>query len=150
MMDLSNLRTPSQPDSWQDWLKDKWGRLKLADMGLGMEKDIRRQHVTEHAIQKAYEITGNGQKVDWPAQLEEEVAVSVGDTLNVTNNTPAGSSLLTAASLLLGGLGMGAAAVSYLGRDAAPAASVPAIVQPAEDDRRLETGLSVERGGALR
>ena len=117
-------------------------------MAMGVERDARRQLVTEYAIQKAYELTGAGQTAAWP--LEDDVAVSVGDSVSITNRTSPGMSALAAASMLIGGLGLGAAATQYLAGDAQQAVQPPAVTQPATDNRSLQTGLSVERGGALK
>jgi hypothetical protein len=114
-----------------------------------MERDMRRQLITEHAVRKAYEITGNGERVTWPEQLEEDVVVSVGDSVNITNRTSPGLSALAATSMLVGGLGLGAAATQFLAGDGQQAIQPPAQTQPSTDNRSLQTGLSVERGGAI-
>ena len=115
-----------------------------------MEKGIRGQLITEHAVKKAYELTGNGQQTKWPEQLEEDLAVSVGDTVNYTTHTEGGLSKMAAAAMLVGGLGLGAAATQFLGGEAQQVVQPPAVIQPATDNRSLQTGLSVERGGALK
>lgn len=124
--------------------------MKLADVGLQLDKDARRQHITEHAVMKAYEITGTGDKASLHKQLEEDLSVSVGDTVNYTTHTEGGLSKMAATAMLVGGLGLGAAATQFLGGDAQQAVQPPAVTQPATDNRSLQTGLEVERGGALK
>jgi len=145
--------------TWRENLVKKWAELKLADMALGMEMHTRGRHISEYAIRKAYEAVGRGETPEWPKPLEEDVSVTIGDTIHyhqtsgdtTTQSTPrppaqpSGLSKLGTAALAAGALGVGVPAgmvASHLLRDDPPAITIP------KDG--LETGLTVERGGALR
>lgn len=71
---------PNLPSDWRERLVRMYSRLKLGDAALQMEKDVRRQKVTEHAIGQAYERAG----MEKPSVVEEEMAINLGDTINYT------------------------------------------------------------------
>lgn len=116
-------------------------------MAVGLDAQSRSRLISEHAVKKAYEFAGAGQQASWPAALEEDMAVTIGDTVHY--HQPAAqskTSKLATAGLVAAALGLGVpagiAASNYLTKDEPTPVVAPANVG-------LQTGLTVQRGGAL-
>lgn len=149
---------------WANDIARRWYQLKLADTALQVEKDTRRQAVTEHAIRKAYELVGAGPVAQWPLE-GDDMAVNVGD--NVTITPSSGLAAISAAALAIGGLGAGVPAGLLVAKmladpppvvqqlEPAPVASPPATPPPlpgpaTDHDTQYDFGIGVTPGGALK
>ena len=125
------------PGSLRENLIKKWGRLKLGDYALQVEKDGRRQQIVERLIRKTQDgtlgkpTTEADDNAAWP---ESDMAINLGDTTtNVYHQPPQASDgnrgrAFGKAALLVGllaaGLGGGALAATLLGGKETPARAV--------------------------
>ena len=118
---FANTAYPS--GSLRENLMRKWAGLKLADYGLQLEKDGRRQQIVERLIRKTQDGTlGRPTNEPWP---DEEMAVSVGDTTNHHYHTPPRGNSLGKLAIAAGLLATGVAVPFVLNalRDPPPAVS---------------------------
>ena len=142
---------PPLSSDWKERLANIFYRLRAADGALQIEKDGRRQIATEHAIVQAWKAAGHTGK--HPLE-DEEVAVSVGDTINYNAAPTQGASgwISTAGKMLAGAalLGAGAGGAYWLGSDPQEqAATTPPQVIADRDTQyqfRVVPELSGDRG----
>ena len=77
-----------QPNDWKEKLADQHWKLKLADFGVQIDKDMRRQAMVERLIKKTQDGTLD-QETNEPMdkKLEDEMGVRIGDEIHYHNET---------------------------------------------------------------
>lgn len=123
-MKMETKQTNSQePTTWKERVADQWWKLKLADFGVQIDKDMRRHAMVERLVKKTQD--GTLQQVTaepMDKTLDEQMGVRIGDEIHYHNTQATkpvkseqqtqGSSLgktLAAAGLAAAGLGAGVA-----------------------------------------
>lgn len=141
---------PPLPADWRERIAKFWYGLKMADSAIQLEKDGRRQLVAEHAVRAAYRVAGGKELPEFPAGLEEDMSVNVGDQIHYHHAAPqpAGLSPLgklgVAAALATGGAGAGVVASQWLSQPPAAVAPAEPSVAPAFDPSLYEFGIETK------
>lgn len=131
---------PPLAADWKQRLASKWWSLKLADQAAQLAAGVRRQRIVEHAVQQAHDaaFSGGARQTPWPAELEEDMGVRVGDEMHyhlqpAAAPSGAGPSALAklAGAALLVALGAAGPAIGKLALDALAAYVAPPAAAPA-------------------
>lgn len=156
--------------SWRERFKDKYFGMRLAERSLNIAKDQRRQVINEHAVRNAQRVAAGKDVEPLPDKLDDEdMAVRVGDEIHYhledrsrdmppprpqespkpSQGDGGGSDFWKGFAIMATAVplaALGGYLVSQIGKEPA---NPPAFVDT-DTDTKYDTGMSVERGGALR
>ena len=144
---MTMIGETTRPENWKAKLAELWYQTKLADTGVQIEKDLRRQKSIERLVKKTQDGT-LGQATSEPMDEESET-VNVGNEIHHHHGQPKTTSPLVkgiaTAGLAVAGLGAGVAApiaAWNLTRKIAPAVTE----QPTMEDTDTKYGIRIFRG----
>jgi len=148
---LLQIGTAIGPQTFREQLAKRWWELKLADFGMQIEKDGRRQLIIERLIKKTQDGTlGKITEESMDAILKDDpMGVHIGDHQHVylppQIPEPKGKSLLETlfpyALTAVAGAGIVWGLIKYVPTDTHVSVANPAVV-PADVDRDWELRLS--------